>query len=107
MILDPLKRAQKFFEVDPSFASKVMRLLVFAYCETPPGLRQIFKKLKKMVIPSLGSRAIRFFVFPFTKSVWDLGKIFASTRGGYQRLSYSSCGYQLGTNPKLPRPKAV
>ena len=105
MILNPLKRAQKNFEVDPSFASKVMRLLVFVYCEIPPGLRQIFKK--KMVIPSLGSRAIQFFVFPFTKIVWDLGKIFASTRGGYQRLSYSSCGYQLGSNPELPRPKAV
>ena len=30
MILDPLKHVQNFFEVDPSFGSKVMRLLVFA-----------------------------------------------------------------------------
>ena len=41
MIVDPLKHVQKNFEVDPSFGAKVMRLFVFAYCETPPGLRKI------------------------------------------------------------------
>ena len=41
MIVDPLKHVQKNFEVDPSFGAKVMRLFVFAYCETSPGLRKI------------------------------------------------------------------
>ena len=44
MIVEPLKHKQKKFEVDPSCGAKVMRLFVFAYCETPQGLRKIFKK---------------------------------------------------------------
>ena len=43
MIVDPLKHVQKNFEVDPSFGAKVMRLFVFAYCETPPGLKKFSK----------------------------------------------------------------
>ena len=47
MIVDPLKHVQKNFEVDPSFGAKVMRLFVFAYCETPPGLKNFSKNQKK------------------------------------------------------------
>ena len=50
MIVDPLKHVQKNFEVDPSFGAKVMRLFVFAYCETPPGLRKFSKNLKKFLV---------------------------------------------------------
>ena len=49
MIVDPLKHVQKNFEVDPSFGAKVMRLFVFAYCETPPGHRKFKKNRKKFV----------------------------------------------------------
>ena len=46
MIVDPLKHVQKNFEVDPSFGAIVMRLFIFAYCETPPGLKKISKNQK-------------------------------------------------------------
>ena len=67
MILDPLKRAQKFFEVDPSFASKVMRLLVFAYCETPPGLNKFSKKIFFWSFQALVLELYDFLFFPLPR----------------------------------------
>ena len=92
MIVDPLKHVQKIFEVDPSFGAKVMRLFVFAYCETPPGLKKFSKNriffwsymlldsLKHVqknfeVDPSFGSKVMRLFVFAYCETPPALRKI--------------------------------
>ena len=73
MLLDPLKHVRKNFEIDPSFVAKVMRLFVFAYCETPPGLRKISKNQKISYHNTLSTQAPNHSTLR-TQHFWDPGR---------------------------------